>query len=577
MNLLPRPQEIKWSSGSHCIKESLRDEVKGALLPLKPMEGILFQMNPYLKNECYILQISTDKIIIDHGDDRGALWALRTLEQLINAQGLELSCMTIEDWPALANRGLLLDISRNRVHRRKEIKKVIDRMSQLKYNHLQLYIEHTFAYKGHSRAWRGASPLRPSDILAIEEYASRRGIELVANQNSYGHMERWLKWPRYRHLAELNERYTDPWGIERRVPSTLRPQWQPTYLFLEGLYDQLFPLFRSPWVNLGGDEPFEHCKGKSSGLGEPGQVYLDHILWLHGAAKKRGKKLMIWGDMVKNYPQYLKDFPEDVLFLEWGYDADWPLVEADLLYKKHHRAYWICPGTSSWQSLGFRWKNARANIEMAAQQCLHAQGLLLCDWGDNGHWQQPFSMVLPMVLAGALAWNRRQNPQDQDIADWLSRGDSQQNWNTLFTLAKLPMADCHVLNGTLANACMMDFFFPAYRQYLEEHRAHDFDQDIAIVEDSMATLPDSASESLHFSARFLLFSLRYSRELLKVEDFTPERIPMERRMHLAKELRQLLPSFRKLWLRQAKRGGLKDSQKPLNDLIGRLEGSQSTA
>ena len=59
--------------------------------------------------------------------------------------------------------------------------------------------------------------------------------------------------------------------------------------------------------------------------------------------------------------------------------------------------FWVCPGTSSWNSLVGRWPNARANVLDAAESGLAAgaRGFLLTDWGDNGHWQH-----LPVSFLG---------------------------------------------------------------------------------------------------------------------------------------------------------------------------------
>ena len=53
--------------------------------------------------------------------------------------------------------------------------------------------------------------------------------------------------------------------------------------------------------------------------------------------------------------------------------------------------FWVCPGTSSWNSLIGRLDNARGNLLDAAQVGLArgASGYLITDWGDNGHMQPP--------------------------------------------------------------------------------------------------------------------------------------------------------------------------------------------
>ena len=73
----------------------------------------------------------------------------------------------------------------------------------MKFNQLQLYMDHSFAYPGHEVVWQDASPLPAEDIRALDRYCADRHMELVPNQNSFGHMERWLRHEKYAHQAEI--------------------------------------------------------------------------------------------------------------------------------------------------------------------------------------------------------------------------------------------------------------------------------------------------------------------------------------------------------------------------------------
>ena len=123
--------------------------------------------------------------------------AAATVAQLFRlAEGGRMPCCRIEDAPALERRGYMLDVSRDRVPTMDELRALIDLLGSLKYDHLQLYVEHTFAYAGHEEVWAEASPLTPSEIRELDAWASGVGVELAANQNCFGHMHRWLTLPR---------------------------------------------------------------------------------------------------------------------------------------------------------------------------------------------------------------------------------------------------------------------------------------------------------------------------------------------------------------------------------------------
>ena len=83
---------------------------------------------------------------------------------------------------------------------------LVERLASWKINQVQLYLEHTFAYHAHRVVWEHASPFTGEEILALDAFCRERFIELVPNQNSFGHFERWLRFPEYRHLAECPDK-----------------------------------------------------------------------------------------------------------------------------------------------------------------------------------------------------------------------------------------------------------------------------------------------------------------------------------------------------------------------------------
>jgi hypothetical protein len=102
----------------------------------------------------------------------------------------------------------MIDVSRDKVPTLATLFMLVDLFAELKINQLQLYTEHTFQYANHPDVWRDASPITPAEIRQLDEYCRARFIELVPNQNSFGHMARWLKHPRYAALAEAPDGFT---------------------------------------------------------------------------------------------------------------------------------------------------------------------------------------------------------------------------------------------------------------------------------------------------------------------------------------------------------------------------------
>ena len=143
-------------------------------------------------------------------------------------------------------RGYMLDISRDKVPTMATLRRIVDILKICNYNQFQLYTEHAFSYSGHETVWRNSSPVTPSEIRELDAYCRMNDIELVPNQNSFGHMERWLVHSEYNHLAAMpNGGAVTPWGTVKKEPTTLDPSNPQSLEFLSGLYGELLPNFSS--------------------------------------------------------------------------------------------------------------------------------------------------------------------------------------------------------------------------------------------------------------------------------------------------------------------------------------------
>ena len=294
-------------------------------------------------------------------------------------------------------RGYMLDVSRDRVPTVRTLRLVIDILARCRYNQFQLYTEHTFAYSAHPTVWEEADPLTAAEIRKLDAYAQMQGIELVANQNSFGHMERWLVHPEYNALAKFPKGgAVTPWGTVKKFPTTLDPANPKSLELVDGLFEELLPNFSSPLVNVGCDETFE--------ISDP-EEYLGFLLKVFDCVRKRGKRPMFWGDIVLRHPELVARLPKDAIALDWGYEGNHPFAAECAAFQKAGLDFYVCPGTSSWRSLGGRVENMRENLEAAerAGRLCGAKGYLVTDWGDEGHWQ-PLAASLPgIILGGAFA------------------------------------------------------------------------------------------------------------------------------------------------------------------------------
>lgn len=404
--------------------------------------------DPRLHGQGYELEITEAGTRVRHADDAGLRYARHTLAQLTVLPDLPTG--RIRDWPDFAHRGFMLDISRDRVPTMATLDWLIDTLADLRYNHLELYTEHTFAYADHEIVWRDASPITPDELRHLDVCCRDAGIELSANQNTFGHMNRWLAHPAYRDRAECPDGSEDPVVKARREPWSLEPT-PANAAFALSLVREMAGNLVSRRVHINADEPFDLGRGKSrSQVAErgKGQVFLEHLHRLVEPLVGEERDVLFWGDALVRHPELMTRLPEGGTAVVWTYEAPRPdgpspeevmgpaLVELLGLpdrsnlgfasfvepYADAGYPFWVAPGTSSWNSLLGRWSNARRNLLDAATVGLDtgATGFLVTDWGDLGH-PQPLAVSLPALSYGAgVAWCRATN-HDTGVAPVVDR------------------------------------------------------------------------------------------------------------------------------------------------------------
>ncbi len=419
--LLPRPRRIVRREGFltvpaaphplHAFLGNLPGTMSAARQWLHAAPGgSPCETDPGLGAEAYRLLITPEGLRITVGGAAGLLYAAQTLAQLRAAHPDALPCLEVDDAPALAVRGFMLDVSRCRVPTQAELLRLVAALGALRANQLQLYVEHTFAFAGHEDAWRDASPLTPAEIVALDRACAEAGIELVPNLNTFGHMERWLRHPRYRALAECPEGWVHPLtGEFKEFPGTLRPD-EASLAFVRGLLADYLPHFSSRQVNIGGDEPWELGQGFSrAAVADRGKhrVYLDHLRKICALAQADGRTAQFWGDILLEDLALAQDAPGGAVPVVWGYDAGHPFDAQCGRLRELGRNYLVAPGTSTWQSFTGRLDNALANQQEAVDAARRhgAAGVLLTAWGDNGH-HQPWPTNWPAMADGlGRAWS----------------------------------------------------------------------------------------------------------------------------------------------------------------------------
>ena len=362
--------------------------------------------NSKLDEQEYEINIKETLIEVFASSDVGFYYATKTLKQILVDK--EIKCGYIKDKPDLKVRGFMHDISRNKVPKLDTLKYIVDIMSDLKMNHFELYVEgFSFEYKSFARYLEDESYITVEEYKELEKYCNDRYIDLVPNQNGLGHMEQWLSKDEFKELAEAPEGI-HLWG-SWRPSSTLDVSNPKSIELVRQMYDDMLPISNSKYFNMNFDEPFELGLNKNKQrcleLGK-GNVYLEFVEKAREIILKYNKTPLIWGDVLLNHDDVLDKVPKDMIFIDWGYDAQYPFDKTLKKVKDSNLRFMAAPASTSWCSLLTRTYDYLENISAAIWHTYEYQGegVLLTDWGDIGHLQHLSATLAPLVYCGLLSY-----------------------------------------------------------------------------------------------------------------------------------------------------------------------------
>jgi hypothetical protein len=531
----------------------------------------------------YRLEVARDGMKLVASDIAGMRYCVDTLCQIVTqalGSGECLSFLQISDKPDFLNRGIMLDVSRCKVPNMDTLKGYVRMMAKLRLNQLQLYTEHTFAYKDHEAVWYESSPLTAQEVRELDLYCLECGVELVPNMNSFGHFERWLRHSKYKDLAESPDGFVHPVnGAKFSWGTTLYPD-KKSLKFVSSLFDEFLPNFSSKHFNIGGDETWELGIGRSKARAEKigkQRVYFDFLKKIYEEVDNRGRQMMFWGDIIIKSPELIKELPKNIIAMNWGYEASSPFAEQCPHFKNAEVPFYVCPGTSSWNAISGRWTNSLQNLRNAAIEGKKngAIGYLITDWGDGGHHQMP-EISIPSFVAGAIfSWNYRSNHSISisEVVDQVVYKDyllgSAGGW--LINLGSVPdLGDWHPINSTIINHLLfennydrvsMSKTFPG----LNKKVLLKFDKYIATLDENLKELAPKNEEG-----ELILSELKHSLSMTK---FALAKFGYKtgRDMMKEDELRvlgkTLIRNHSELWLKRNRVGGLVESLERLKSAV----------
>lgn len=555
----------------------------------------------------YTVEWNGEQLELGCSAAEGLNYAVVTLEQLIARQGLAWTSFRIEDEPDFPVRGLMLDIGRNKIPKMETLYALVDRMSELKMNHLQLYMEgFCFDYETFRDSFPEATPISGEEFRQLDVYAKERFIDLVPNQNCLGHMGPWLAKPEFADLAEHPGGQATPVGI-KLPPLTLNPLDVRSIELVREMFGELLPHFTSEYVNVNMDEPFGLGTGQSKERAQEvgvGKVYMDYAEQIFEIIRSHGKRTLMWGDILTKHEEVIPLLPKDVTVLDWNYESHTSLEANGKLLQRHGVPYYVCPGTSTWSAVTGRTDNMLANIADAARsgKAYGAAGMIVTDWGDSGHWQ-PLVMSYPAyAYAAGTGWQTEANLEQHEqmeryVTDCMLQDDSGHAGKLILELGRYINLENSTLENMTYTNHLLNRGLSTKEKLLSETdmiikllveiggRGIPFQLDYR-YDDMLAWLQEQKDEVGELrlklgDANIVLDELVHALSIiehgsglhrfifgLELPDGSAEHAWL-RKLH--SELASILAEFDRLWLLRNRKGGLEASTRNLHKLLRQYE------
>ena len=266
--------------------------------------------------EAYSLQVTPKGAEIRAASSAGLFYGVQTLLQMVEGSGPQaaLPAAAIRDWPALAYRGFMMDLSHGQLLRVPEIERQLDLLARFKANQYYFYSEASIEFEGYELVNPDGRYTR-DEVRHVIEYARQRHIDVVPCMELYGHMHDLFRVEKFADLGL--PRYGDE--FDPRNPRVLA--------VLSDWVAQTAKLFPSPWYHVGFDEPWSLGKiGVEPGK-DPFKTFIEVLRHVAGEAQRHGKRLMFWADInqgastLSNHPELVRELPGGVIAVPWVYEA----------------------------------------------------------------------------------------------------------------------------------------------------------------------------------------------------------------------------------------------------------------
>ncbi len=314
-----------------------------------PAGGILILIDSTMAasgGESYSLSVTTRQIRIRAATAAGVFYSIQTLLQLMPPavydtlmramnQPFEIPAVTINDAPRFPYRGMHLDVSRH-FFPASFIKRYIDLLALHKFNVFHWHLTDDNGWRLEIQryprlteisawrvdrmgvAWTERQPPQPGEratyggfytqkeVREIVAYAARRQITVIPEIEMPGHTSEVLA--AYPQLSCTGGPfYVQPGGYWPNIDIFCAGN-EEVFTFIEGVLDEVFRLFPSPYVHLGGDEAdktrWKECgkcqtRIRAEGLKDEQELQSYFMKRVERFVRSRGKTVIGWDEILE--------------------------------------------------------------------------------------------------------------------------------------------------------------------------------------------------------------------------------------------------------------------------------------
>ncbi len=362
--------------------------------------------------EAYSLKITSEGATVSAGSSAGLYYAIQTLGQLVEGSGAGavLPVVEIKDWPVLAYRGVMVDMSHGALPSEKEVERQLEFLARWKANQYYFYSEDSIELKGYPLLNPGGR-FSQDEVRRIIAYGRARHVDVIPCLELYGHQHDLFRVEEYAELADL------PHGTE------FDPRNPQRNSLLTDWVTQLAQLFPSPFVHIGFDEAFQIEQAARQGgmAAQPAQLFVRQLNTVDELFKKYGKTVMAWGDIMVKYPEIVSQLPSGLIAVAWEYD---PGPESHYQHwlgplATQHIPHMIASGVTCWNQVMPDYARSFENIDtfLASGRKSGAMGLMNTLWTDDA--QNLLRTAWPGVAYGAAAaWQSSPVDRQNFFADY---------------------------------------------------------------------------------------------------------------------------------------------------------------